>query len=98
MPFTINGFTQDRGFRVFNFVGAGKDPRTLFTVRAELALVRQYGIRMQELPLLCLRLLEGRPGGDPEVSLTFTEAEMRLHAERSAAERDAARKRKGGHG
>ena len=61
MQFVMTGFTQDIGFRVFAFEGiAGDGTRTPFTVRLDLALSRKYGIRIQELPLLCLGHLERR--------------------------------------
>ena len=59
MQFVLVGFTQDAGFRVFAFEGVGEDrTRTKYTVRADLALIRGYEIRVQELPLLCRGLLE----------------------------------------
>ena len=95
MQFVLTGFTQDIGFRVFAFDGiAGDRTRTPFTVRTDLALSRRYGIRMQELPLLCLGLLERRDEGEQTHTMTFTEEGMRLHADHCAAERDAAAKRK----
>jgi hypothetical protein len=108
MQFVLTGFTQDTGFRVFAFEGiAGDRTRTAFTVRTDLALIRRYGIRVQELPLLCRRLLEQRevsnsevsqPGaGEPERTMTFTEEGMRLHADGCLAERVAAQKRKSAH-
>ena len=72
MQFVLVGFTQDAGFRVFAFEGIGEDrTRTKFTVRADLALIRAYEIRVQELPLLCRGLLErvtqiGIDGADQE--------------------------------
>ena len=85
MQFILTGFTQDIGFRVFAFEGVAIGQiRTAFTVRADLALSRRYGIAMQELPLLCRGLLDRRGDGvEPEVenakdhSLTFSEEEMR---------------------
>lgn len=56
MQYILSGFTQDMGFRVFRFEGVAVDrprTRTVFTVRADLALIRRYGIQIQELPLLC---------------------------------------------
>ena len=59
MQFTLTGFTQDSGCRVFAYDGVGEDRvRIRFTVRADLALSRKYGIRLQELPLMCLEILE----------------------------------------
>ena len=83
MQFILTGFTQDREFRVFAFEGIDADRvRTPFTVRADLALSRTYGIRLQELPLMCRAILEaprGRSGRrDAQNALTFTEDAMRL--------------------
>ena len=95
MHFILTGFTQDTGFRVFSFEGiAGDRTRTAFTVRTDLALIRRYGIRVQELPLLCRGLLERRDDGVQERTMTFTEEGMRLHADSCAAQRDGARKKK----
>lgn len=95
MQFILTGFTQDRGFRVFGFEGIGPDrTRTPFTVRIDLALVRRYSIRVQELPLLCRGLLEQRDESGPERAVTFTEAEMRRYADHCAAEREAAQKKR----
>ena len=59
MQFVLAGFTPDTGFRIFKFEGIGDDrSRTEFTVRADLALSRKYGIQMQDLPLLCRGLLD----------------------------------------
>lgn len=96
MQFILTGFTQDMGCRVFTFEGIARDqPRTMFTVRADLALLRKYDIRMQELPLLCQSLLERREEGEEGHALTLTEVEMDHHAQVCAATRlAAAQKRK----
>ena len=95
MQFILTGFTQDIGFRVFAFEGIASDrTRTEFTVRTDLALIRRYGIRVQELPLLCRELLEQRGEGEQERSIVFTEAGMRQHADVCAMKKDAAQKRK----
>jgi hypothetical protein len=94
MRFVLDGFRQDQGVRVFTFQGVDDQGRTSYTVRADLALSRTYGIRIQELPLLCRVLLEQRTPDEPR-HLTFTEARMRQHAAvcaeaRAAAARDKA--------
>src|SRR5256885_1442903 len=95
MQFVLTGFTQDIEFRVFAFEAvAGDRTRTPFTVRMDMALSRRYGIRIQELPLLCLGLLERRDEAEQANSMTFPEEGMRLHADTCAAERDAAAKKK----
>lgn len=100
MQFTLTGFTQDSGCRVFAYDGVGEDRmRIKFTVRADLALSRKYGIRLQELPLMCLEILERTnamddPGAvDPAVTLralSFTEDAMIRYADEVVAARDAA--------
>jgi hypothetical protein len=91
MLFSLTGFSQDMGFRVFSFERVAADrTRTHCTVRADLTLIRTYGIRVQDLPLLCRGLLERHDEDAPPGTLTFTEEDMRLHAVNSAAMRDAA--------
>jgi hypothetical protein len=100
MQFTLTGFTQDGGSRVFAYEGTGDDRvRIKFTVRADLALSRKYGIRLQELPLMCLGILERSSetdeasGAEPDISLralTFTEDAMIRYADDCLAARDAA--------
>jgi len=91
MQFTLTGFSQDTGFRVFAFQGIAKDrTRSAFTVRTNLELIRRYGIRVQELPLLCRGLLDRRDEADQEHTLTFTEDQMRLYASDCAVAREAA--------
>src|SRR5690242_5247312 len=82
VQFTLAGFTQEIGFRVFAFRRAGMDrDAPEYTVRADLSLSRKYGIPIQELPLLCRRVLEQQRGEhDPSRVLTFTEAEMATYA------------------
>lgn len=91
MQFILTGFTQDTGFRVFAFESTATDrKRTEYTVRADLALTRRYGIQIQELPLLCRALLERRGEDDQPCAMTFTEDEMRMHANTCAEARHAA--------
>jgi hypothetical protein len=100
MQYILTGFTQDTGFRVFAFEGVAVGQiRTVFTVRADLALSRRYGIAMQELPLLCRSLLDRQDESGPSQdeagehdaldkhALTFTEEEMRACADKRAADR-----------
>jgi len=95
MQFILTGFTQDTGFRVFTFERIGTDRiRTAFTVRTDLDLIRKYGIRVQELPLLCRGLLERRDEAELERTWIFSEEEMRAYANNCAAERDAAKAQK----
>jgi hypothetical protein len=101
MPFILSGFTQNSGCRVFTFECIGPDrSRTKYTVRADLSLIRTYGIQIQELPLLCRGLLDrqdlDRQDKDREKrSVTFSEEEMRACAnERATARAEAEKKRR----
>jgi hypothetical protein len=90
--FVLTGFSHDLGFRVFEFDGVDEArTRTHYTVRADLTLVRRYGVRIQELPLLCRRRLDASEAPGP--SLTLSEAEMIACAEKEAL-RTQARARK----
>ncbi len=93
MQYILTGFTHEMGFRVFAFEGIGEDrARTEFSVRADLALIRKYGIRMQELPLLCRAILEQR-NGSTERTFTYTEADMGIRADVCAATAAAQKRR-----
>jgi hypothetical protein len=95
MNFILTGFRQDAGFRVFEFEGIGADKsRKPFVVKADLGLIRQFGIRMQELPLLCRGLLDQIGEPTRGLSLTFTAERMRLHAEHCAVALAAAQARR----
>ena len=95
MQFMLTGFTQDLAFRVFAFERMGLDRvRTKVAVKADLALVRRYGIQVQELPLLCRALLERNENGGEPHNLTFTEDDMSLHAKERASAKEAAARRK----
>jgi hypothetical protein len=94
MYFVLNGFSEDTGFRVFAFDGIAADRMRLpapFTVRADLALARRYGIRLQELPLLCRSVLERGHEDVERRDFTYTEADMRSHAEHIAVREEAAK-------
>jgi hypothetical protein len=99
MQFVLTGFIHEMGFRVFTFERIGEDRlRTKCTIKADLALVRRYGIQIQELPLLCRGVLDRREEEGAVPSLTFTEDEMRAWADdRAAARLEAAKKRKAPH-
>ena len=89
MQYLLTGFTQNAGFRVFAFEGVGEDRvRTPYSVRADLALARKYGIQMQELPLLCRGILDQRSHSDERRVFTYTEDDMTVHSDlvRAASE------------
>lgn len=79
MEYQFTGFTHNGEFREFAFNGVDDDrTKTAFIVVADLSLSRKYNIAVQELPLLCRRLLEQMPEGSPPQTLTFTEADMKV--------------------
>lgn len=95
MNFIIRGFKHAMGFRVFTFEGIAADgTRAVFTVKTDLSLTREHGIRLQELPLLCREVLERCDEAESTRAFTYTEEDMRLHAADCAARDGAARKRK----
>jgi hypothetical protein len=95
LQFILVGFKEDTGSRVFVFDGvAGDRTRSHFTVRADLAMSRRYGIRLQELPLLCREILERCPDGETRRAFTYTEADMREFADGRESAREAALLRK----
>jgi hypothetical protein len=95
MQFILKGFSHALGFRVFAFEGIAADrTRTAFTVRTDLALTRRYGIRLQELPLLCRAVLERCHNGEETRAFTYTEQDMCLYAECAAARVEAAKQRR----
>jgi hypothetical protein len=90
--FILNGFSQVKEFRVFEFQGITVDSvRSLFTVSIDLALARKYGIRLQDLPLLCRGVLDQCAGGEEKRAFTYTEGQMRSHANTLAEREEAAR-------
>jgi hypothetical protein len=93
--FILKGFSEVTGFRIFAFEGISADrTRAPFTVRTDLALTRRYGIRLQELPLLCRAVLERLHEGGENRAFTYTEADMCLYASCAAARDEAAKRRR----
>lgn len=93
--FILKGFSQELGSRVFEFEGVEADrSRTVFTVTADLALTRRYGIQLQDLPLLCRAVLERNHEGSEKRAFAYTEADMRVHADHAIARAEAAKQRK----
>jgi hypothetical protein len=86
--FVLTGFRHDLGFRVFEFECVDEArTRTRYIVRADLTLVRKYGVHIQELPLLCRRLLDASE--TPPRSLTLSEREMIACAEKETLRNQA---------
>jgi hypothetical protein len=95
MQFMLKGFTQNSAFRVFEFdCISPSQPRTQFTVGADLNLVRLYGIRVQELPLLCRSVLETREASGEARAFTFTEEKMISYVKECAAAKELAAQKK----
>jgi hypothetical protein len=86
VEFFLTGFQQDANIRRYAFERTGDGrANTRFTVGVDLATVRRYGIPLQELPLLCRRLLEDRNAPTQAAALTFSEEDMAGYANRRAA-------------
>lgn len=93
--FILSGFSQTAGIRVYAFECLDAGKRTDYTVAVDLGLIAGYGIRIQDLPLLCRELLQQRTEPSEIAALMFTEQDMRSHAEiRATAREDAERKKK----
>jgi hypothetical protein len=94
LQFFLTGFTQTAGIRTYAFQGRAEARRIDYTVEVDLALIPGYGIRIQELPLLCRELLQQRTEPDEISAFVFTEQRMRSHAERLSIAREDAERRK----
>lgn len=92
--FLLTGFTQAAGIRIYAFEGRIDAKRIDYTVEVDLALIPGFGIRIQDLPLLCRELLQQRSQPDETSSVVFTEQRMRSHAEKLAVAREEAEHRK----
>lgn len=95
MQFLLTGFRRTANVRLYSFQSLISDRiHRQFTVGVDLNLARLYAISLQELPLLCRKLLEGQPVGEVG-SLRFSEQEMLGIVERRAeAQREAEQKSK----
>src|SRR5688572_11754077 len=82
VQYVLRGFSQGSDLRVFTFevIAAGRE-KEVFTVSADLAMTRRYGIRIQELTLLCRSVLErGHEDGEDKRAFAYSEEEMRSYA------------------
>ena len=76
MHFVLAGFGHSEHTRRYYFDAVEKDQdRKRVTVSADVDVARKCGIALQELPLLCRRLLDEHPDA---ASIHFTEPEMAL--------------------
>ena len=81
MPqFKLLGFSQDGNVRQFLFQRDDAGDRTVCTVLADLALARKFKLAVQDLPLLCTRLLHTEADAQPITSIWLTEAQMQVHS------------------
>ena len=94
MQFSLTGFSQSANVRCYTFQSVTADQtRQDVTVKVDVNLARQYGISLQEVPLLCRSLLEEQSAAGKIDSLTFSEREMLGVASRRAeAKREAEQK------
>jgi hypothetical protein len=94
VEFVLTGFSQENNIRRYTFqalpAGNSKPVATNkkeWTVSADLSLMRKHKIPLQELPLLCKRLVEAQADQAKEDTLMFTERDMLGYASnRTAAE------------
>jgi hypothetical protein len=86
--FKLLGFSQHGDIRHFLFQRDESGDRTVCTVHADLALARKFRLAVQDLPLLCTRLLQTEADAQPIKSLSLSEAQMQIHC----AENDALKK------
>jgi len=92
--FILTGFSQAAGVRTYAFEGVLDGKRAPYTVEVELARIGGYGIRIQDLPLLCRDLLQQLPEAEELSAFVFTEQLMRTHAEKVATAREEAEQKK----
>jgi len=92
--FTLGGFSQTAGIRIYKFEGMVDAHRVSYAVKVDLALIPVHGIRIQDLPLLCRDLLQRNIEPDETGAIVFTEQEMRTHAQKLATAREEAQQRK----
>jgi hypothetical protein len=78
MNILLAGFKDRDGARHFSFECVGADrSRTAVIVDADMALARKHDIRLQELPLICLQLIEAQGDEGPRGVITLTEDHMK---------------------
>ena len=93
--FILKGFSHVMEVRVFEFESVAADAvRTQFTVQIDIALARKYGIRLQDLPLLCRGVLDQSREATDTRAFMCSEADMQVHAHNLAAQLEAAKHKK----
>jgi len=94
LGFVLTGFRQDQSVRhyAFEYVSA-EGKRDACVVSADLGLLQKHHIPLQEVPLLCRRLLEAAEAGARQ-DLVFAETDMLSYTANRAARLEADSKRK----
>ena len=94
--FILKGFSHVMESRVFEFERVAVDAiRAQFTVQIDVALARKYGVRLQDLPLLCRGLLDQCDEATDIRAFTCGEAEIRVHADNLAERLETSKHKKG---
>jgi len=80
------------GIRQYNFQGLIPDgTRKGFFVTTDVAMLTKHHIQIQEVPMMCLRLLESATEAQPQLELfILTEADMLAHISAKAAIKEQA--------
>jgi len=94
LQFLLTGFTQTAGVRIYTFEGRVDARRIDYTVEVDLGLIPRFGIRIQDLPLLCRELLQQRAQLEEVRAFILTEQGMRSHADELLLAREEAEHRK----
>jgi len=93
MKLVYMGFSHETtGVRLYRFEGVvSQEIRKGFLVTADIALLTKHHVRIQEVPMICLRLLESSAEAEPQLEvLVLTEADMLNHVQAQAAEKEKA--------
>ena len=93
MKFLYTGFAhKTTGVREYMFQGLAADgTRKGFLVTTDVALLTKHHIQIQEVPMMCLRLLETSSEAEPQLVLfILTEADMLSHLRAKAAIKEQA--------
>jgi len=97
MKLIYMGFRHEtNGVRLYSFEGVvSPEIRKDFLVTADIALLTKHHVRIQEVPMMCLQLLESSAeAGPPLEVLVLTEADMLNHVSAKAAEKEQAAKKR----
>jgi hypothetical protein len=94
MQFRLIGFSQVAAVRVFSFRAVGDDKtESIVKISADVNRARTLGISIQQLPLLCARMLSRREG-EPASFAALSVDQMREYAGEIAASTQTALEKK----